>query len=267
MIQLIETYCKAKKEESQNEDGLFLSDRFIAVVDGATSKNAKLHNGKTGGQIIKDIILDALNELVGEESYYEAVCKIQARIEADFPEDKFFHATASAVIYSVMKKELWFVGDCQAMINGSIYDNKKEVDQVASKARSIAISAYLESGMSEADIQNNDLGRELILPLLKLQAHLENNDSRYGYLVFNNSGMPDAVLKSKGLTVAVPSGSEVILASDGYPILKNTLAESESVLNQLLVEDPLCYKENMTTKGLGEDGNSFDDRTFVRFTS
>lgn len=63
----------------------------------------------------------------------------------------------------------------------------------------------------------------------------------------------------------VPPCSRLVLASDGYPVLKETLAESEAVLRELMEKDPLCFRENKGTKGLVKGNDSFDDRTYIRF--
>lgn len=58
---------------------------------------------------------------------------------------------------------------------------------------------------------------------------------------------------------------EIVLASDGYPFLKPTLAESEAALEHLIARDPQCIHDFIATKGLEEGNKSFDDRTYIRF--
>lgn len=55
------------------------------------------------------------------------------------------------------------------------------------------------------------------------------------------------------------------MASDGYPFLKPTLAESEEALAHLLAYDPQCTHEFIATKGIVVGNKSFDDRTYIRF--
>ena len=57
----------------------------------------------------------------------------------------------------------------------------------------------------------------------------------------------------------------VVLASDGYPLLRPTLQQSEQDLDRLLKEDPQCCRLYESTKGLKPGNKSFDDRTYVRF--
>ena len=57
---------------------------------------------------------------------------------------------------------------------------------------------------------------------------------------------------------------EIVLASDGYPILRPTLAESEEELRKLREEDPLNISRFQATKAFHPDFNSFDDRSYIR---
>ena len=57
---------------------------------------------------------------------------------------------------------------------------------------------------------------------------------------------------------------EIVLASDGYPFLCPTLAESESRLHQQRTDDPLNIGTFKATKAFHPDFNSFDDRSYIR---
>ena len=63
----------------------------------------------------------------------------------------------------------------------------------------------------------------------------------------------------------VSSLSEVVLASDGYPFLKPTLAASEAALVEQIANDPQNIRSFIATKGIVEGNKSFDDRTYIRF--
>lgn len=63
----------------------------------------------------------------------------------------------------------------------------------------------------------------------------------------------------------VESGDRIILASDGYPALFETLEETEKYLFQLLDKDPLCIHELRGTKRLINGNKSFDDRNYISF--
>lgn len=265
-INVIEQSSLSKTgQASDNEDGIFLSDDFIAVIDGTTSKESKKQEGRTGGQIVRDAIMECLGSMDGSQSFFGGVLEIQRYIERTFPASRYFQASASAVIFSVKHRQIWLVGDCQAAVNGKRYTHGKTVDEILANARAMVLCAAIMDGMSEQDLADRDIGREMILPFLKLQQKFENTPGRFGYLVFNNAGMPEDVLRDKGVTVDVPERSEIILASDGYPQLMGTLAQSEEMLAKTVAADPLCYIGNVSTKGIRKGNISYDDRTYLRF--
>jgi len=266
MIDIIEQKSISKTGiESSNEDGLFVSDKYIAAIDGATSHNSKLYKGCTGGQVVRNIIMETLTKLSGNETCIEGVRTIQNEIETQFPATRFFHAGASAAILNIKKRCLWMIGDCQAYINGEKYINHKVIDTVLSQVRSLALNAFVMNGHSEDEIAQNDIGRKMIIPFLELQRKFENQPGYFGYPIFNNVGMPDTTLQSKIIHLDIPKNSEVILASDGYPVLRPTLKETENELAKIIATDPFCFKTYFSTKGLQKNNISFDDRTYIRF--
>ena len=56
----------------------------------------------------------------------------------------------------------------------------------------------------------------------------------------------------------------VVLATDGYPVLRGTLEDSEAELAALLRRDPLLIREFRSTKAARPGCASFDDRAYVR---
>lgn len=82
------------------------------------------------------------------------------------------------------------------------------------------------------ELRLHDTGREFILPLLERQMTFQNNPSAgpYWFPVINGFDVP-----SEGIRIlSLPEGIEtVVLASDGYPYLKDTLLVSEQALQTL----------------------------------
>ena len=64
--------------------------------------------------------------------------------------------------------------------------------------------------------------------------------------------------------ISVADAKGIVLASDGYPVLKRTLAESERELERIINNDPLCINLYKATKGVMQGYKSFDDRTYIR---
>ena len=114
-------------------------------------------------------------------------------------------------------------------------------------------------GVSEESLAERDQSREMILPFLLKQSQFIDSDSEFSYSIVDHIHTPKHVL-----VLPIPEGSELILATDGYPVLKNTLADSEAALKTVLLEDPLCYHLHTSTKGIMKGHLSFDDRTYLR---
>jgi hypothetical protein len=65
--------------------------------------------------------------------------------------------------------------------------------------------------------------------------------------------------------VSLPEGTEtVVLASDGYPYLKDTLSATEQALQELLHNDPMLFRDYKTTKSVQTGNLSFDDRAYIK---
>ncbi len=264
---VIEKFCASKTNvQEECEDILVVCEKYIAVIDGATSKTNNTYEGKTGGKIAAELIASYLEGglIDSDMDYKTATCRIQVELQEyaykHQLEERGIHLCASAVIYSIAKRQIWAVGDCQFMLNGEHHTFYKKVDTILSESRSLAIHMLLQSGYTEEDLMRKDLARELILGELKMQQHLENREDEYGYSVFSSQGSVKNIYVTD-----VPPGSEIVLASDGYPELFATLSESEARLDELVRLDPLCYKIFKSTKGLMKDCKHFDDRCYIRF--
>src|SRR5579883_3135115 len=109
-----------------NEDFIHLSPAFVAVIDGVTSKTPRRWEGKTGGQVCAQLIDQVLSQLPGDVTAREAVDAITARIRHFYEEhdvlelvqaDPSQRLSAALIAVSLSRKEIWFVGDCQCMLD------------------------------------------------------------------------------------------------------------------------------------------------------
>ena len=279
-VQIIEQFICSKYPDQQTcEDGLFISSDFIAVIDGVTSKGeltwpdgsgggSVFPSPMTSGRYAREILAQALKTMepgIDAASAMEYLNQALAKAGSgrreflrDHPEERL---QAVAILYSCQKKEVWAFGDCQCLIGDTLHSHGKEIDSLMTEIRCLYNQAELILGGSEDDFARHDPGRTCILPLLRRQFLLANQDRPYGYDVLDGF----AIHSHHVSVYPVPPQTQVVLASDGYPVLKDTLAESEKSLDELLQKDPQCLRENRGTKGLVKGNQSFDDRTYVRF--
>ena len=279
-MKIIESNIIGKKSQEACEDGLVMTDDFIAVIDGSTSKTPKhlspdMKNGRYAMMLISEYIQQEMKADATVDEFCEGITAyiynkvyLPMGIEEQLrlhPEERL---TASAVVYSNHRKEVWMVGDCQAIINRKLYDNSKPYEQEIAQKRVELIA----QGLSPAE------ARKQIEPLL-IEAMLSGQNQTYtvidGFPIYRE-GVKIVALKMKPASSSidtyfqehpkpVSSPNEVVLASDGYPFLKPTLAESEAALAEQIANDPQCIHDFIATKGLVAGNKSFDDRTYIRF--
>lgn len=262
-MEIIEQYiCGKKAMHIKNEDALLITYNFIAVIDGVSAKNGRLFEGLTGGKMAADKVCEAIVLFDENITAKEAVDKITQKVSEVYEENEPKGAAAAgAIIFSKARNEIWSVGDCQCLINGEVFTHEKEIDKINSDMRALVLQMEKQEGKTEKELLKDDVGRKFILPVLEKQHIFANKTGRFSYGVFNGTPVPDEHI----VIHKVKQGDEIVLASDGYPYLKSTFAESERLLKEELETNPLCDGEYRSTKGKAEDNISFDDRTYIRF--
>lgn len=306
-MKIIESCIIGKKSPEACEDGMVVTDDFIAVIDGSTSKTPKhlnpdMKNGRYAMMLISEYIREELKADASVDDFCQGVTAfiynkvyeklgVEERLK-ERPEERL---TASAILYSRTWNEVWMVGDCQAIIDGKLYENGKPYEEKIARKR----VELIEQGLSPAE------ARKQIEPLL-IKAMLSGQNQTYtvidGFPIYregvkvvsvsdsssvqgsvsssDSSSVQDSVSSSDSCSVQDPvscsgsasasdtipsSSSEIVLASDGYPFLKPTLAASEAALAEQIANDPQNIHSFIATKGIVEGNKSFDDRTYIRF--
>lgn len=306
-MKIIESCIIGKKSQEACEDGMVVTDDFIAVIDGSTSKTPKhlnpdMKNGRYAMMLISEYIQEELKADASVDEFCQGVTAyiynkvyeklgVEERLK-ERPEERL---TASAILYSRTRNEVWMVGDCQAIIDGKLYENGKPYEEKIARKR----VELIEQGLSPAE------ARKQIEPLL-IKAMLSGQNQTYtvidGFPIYregvkvvsvsdsssvqgsvsssDSSSVQDSVSSSDSCSVQDPvscsgsasasdtipsSSSEIVLASDGYPFLKPSLAASEAALAEQIANDPQNIRSFIATKGIVEGNKSFDDRTYIRF--
>jgi hypothetical protein len=173
--------------------------------------------------------------------------------------------SAAFVAYSANRKEVWRIGDCswRDVTTGVSHLGDKLIDKVVGEARSALNLALLEDGTAMDEVAQSDPGRQMMLPLLRHQHVFRNNGNAqlFGFGGVDGREVPDRFLE----VWDVSDAKEVVLASDGYPELADTLEETEALLAEELREDPLRIGARFSTKGVRPGQVSFDDLAYIRF--
>ncbi|MDY6270126.1 MAG: hypothetical protein SPL43_01910 [Prevotella sp.] len=263
-MEIIEKYLEGKHSQETCEDGIVITNHYVAVIDGSTSKtrhriNPEMSNGRYAMVLLSAMVPNLRGDedmrefcLAASQTIHNAYVKASADTDylGSHPAERL---TASMVVYSATRHEVWLVGDCQCLVNGIYHDNPKPYEaELAAKRAAVARELRLTPQMPDA-------AREAILPQMLLAMQGQNRD----YAVIDGFETPVDKVK----VIGVQPGSEVVLASDGYPFLEPTWAESERRLAYLLEHDPMCVTLYKATKGLKPGNHSFDDRAYVRIST
>lgn len=275
-MKITESFIQGKfNDETRCEDGFVVTKDYAAVIDGSTSKRAhnlqkstetKQSDGISGGRFAMEHICEAIKHLPAEATMEQAARFFTEVLRREMSEEAECSAalrpTCSAVVFSRVHREVWLFGDCQCRFLGKTHTNPKLVDEILTKARCEAVEYLLAHGKTPDDIRRFDAGRAFIYDALRDQTNFQNDtdgSNPYRYTVID--GMPMDLDTIPVLSVG--KADTLILASDGYPILCDTLKQTEQELQRLLRQDPLCIHENAATKCLMDGQVSFDDRTFL----
>ncbi|MBQ7321726.1 MAG: hypothetical protein IJW99_06490 [Clostridia bacterium] len=268
-MKITEVYIQGKKQDSRLcEDGLVITDGMVAVIDGVTSKGDRLFGGVPGGVFAKAVLAECLREadvasMTPQALFSRLSLTLRQATERICPDlAPYEYPRACVILYHDRTREIWSYGDCQCIVGGVCHDHGNEIDGLTSSLRALYLEAALLSGATEEAFAVRDVGRERIMDILRLQSLFENRMGPFGYPVINGGEICEEHIR----VYPVAEGEEIVLASDGYPKLCATLAESEAFLRRVLEEDPYCYRLYRSTKGLAAENLSFDDRTYCRLT-
>ena len=265
-MRIIEQFiCGKENNPDTCEDGLFISKELVAVIDGVTAKSRYLWNGMKSGYYGKNLILSFLEtqpKADSPEDFFSSLNRLLKEAIKDNPDDIEMrgYPRASIILYNNRCREIWSYGDCQCRINDKVYSHEKKTDRLNAELRAFCLEYCLRQGRTLEELLCNDPGRKEIENNLVRQQAFENKSGRFGYPVLNGMGIEPSMIRR----YPVQPGDQIVLASDGYPVLERTWEKSEEALRDILERDPLCFRIYRSTKGIKPGNISFDDRTYCR---
>lgn len=263
-MQIIEQIVVPKNPKKKSEDGIIVTDDFIAVIDGSTSKTNRRYsffnsNGRYAMKLIGKYIRKASKGISCHDFCLGVTKQIRKQYKkseipylTDHPEERI---TASAVVFSRVRREVWMIGDCQCLIGGEYFDNPKPYENELAERRANII---MTSDKPKEHFLIDDTARQQIIPKMLESMKMQN----VSYAVIDGFHIPEQNVRIITLDFRP---WEIVLASDGYPFLCATLEESEAKLRHQREKDPLNIGEFKATKAFIVGNNSFDDRSYIRF--
>lgn len=276
---ILEQNLTPKNPAKRSEDGIVVTPDFIAVIDGSTSKATRRYSlFRSNGEYAMQLTARFIRRMPKATTCHQFCTGVTAAIRKHYrqsqlpnltehPEERL---TASAIIFSRVCREIWMIGDCQCLVTAlprtalqpdaaectsTYYDNPKPYEQTLAEERAAII---FSSPLPHDHFLDDDTARQAIIPHM-LETMKEQNKS---YSVIDGFPIPEQHVRVITLDF---QPWEIVLASDGYPFLCPTLAESEQRLEQQRATDPLNIGVFKATKAFARGNNSFDDRAYIRF--
>jgi len=269
-FEVVEQFVEAKNDARVCEDIIVAADNFVAVIDGASDATGASFNGLTGGRLAAEAVADAIRGLptatdarTFADTLSEAVRESVAAVAGDLGPDVRWPVAVAACV-SRETRQVWRVGDCNIVIGGVFHPGEVGVDGASCRFRAAVNTALVNQGMSVSEIIETDPGHKAARVLIDQQQHLANRVSPWGFGCFNGQRVPDEYLE----IIAIPeTATEVVLASDGYPEVRGSLAATEAALRALIERDPAAMSEMWAMgKPMKPGANAPDDRAYLRLT-
>jgi hypothetical protein len=265
LVDVLEQFVAGKATDPDLcEDAVLVTADHAAVIDGATDISGRRYGGVAGGRWAMAACLDAVRALPAGVDALTAVAALTGELadRLDAAQPPVDRPSAAVTIYSAAHRQLWQVGDVGFGYPGlaaGVGQPRKRLDQIAASFRAAVIAAEAAAGNLAMD--QADPGRLAARALIARQGSLRNTTGPYGYAGIDGRDVPRQLV----VVHQVPEDvAELVIASDGYPVIAGTLAQSESTLARLLAADPWCVAELAGTKGVRPGQISFDDRAYLR---
>lgn len=283
-MNIIEQTVVPKNPKKRSEDGIVVTPEFVAVIDGSTSKSRrrchmdyslrKRSNGELAMRTIASFVKKMPKDISCHKFCQGATQAMRSRYIksllphlAEHPEDRL---TASCIVFSRLRREIWMIGDCQCLVGDQYFDNPKPYEAELAQRRADIIKGSTEyqqwlanpcDSVSVRCAKISDAAREAIIPRMLETMQHQNN----GYSVVDGFPVDEKHVRIIPLNF---QSWHIVLASDGYPFLCSTLNESENRLEEQRRNDPLNIGPAfMATKAFILGNNSFDDRAYISFTA
>lgn len=264
-MEIIEQQVVGKHTADDCEDGIVVTPDFVAVIDGSTSKSPlRISPEMRNGRFCMLQLCKAIPDVPAEATLDDLCDRVTAVIAPfyDRPLPPQHRLCASMVIYSRYQHTIWLIGDCPCMVDGRLYENSKPDEAKIARRRA---ELFPEMCRQHPDMITygqlaHDYARDAVLPLLIDSMQGQNR----WYAVVDGTPIYKPGIKEVKLR---QGPHEVVLASDGYPFLHDTLKESEQSLHYQIETDPYNIHHFVATKGLMQGNRSFDDRAYIRFVT
>ena len=126
------------------EDGIFIENKIVTMIDGVTSHGTLFWHGGSSGWFAKEVLCeylrsheDELAEMSAEDCLNRLNCVLAERGRKVYPSlyvgapaaDRLAeYLRACVILFNGAAGEVWSYGDCQCIIDEELHCEEKEVD-------------------------------------------------------------------------------------------------------------------------------------------
>jgi hypothetical protein len=259
-LSVLERFSQGKSLCGYTEDRIVDGSAFMGILDGSPGPLG------TGQAMITAILDQAVARLEAMQTPPEFAQLVEL-LTADASAAKAaagvqdLRRTGGYVfcLFVPARGEIWRVGDCKFLNNGWSEPSHFPAEELSAKVRAMMIEARLADGYSVDEIMAQPDYDTLIAAQLADQSRLLNRvDHALSIGAINGTAVPLDLQNTYGA-----QAGRLVITSDGYPQVADTLAETETRLKTLLTVDPLCIGANLQCKGMRKNRLSFDDRSYL----
>lgn len=259
---IFEEIFTAGKATGTNLDRVCATDNFVAVFDGCTPKHEALHEASAATADLVDALVACITSLESCSSWDE----ILSALSHDASKYSTpYGASATGVIFSRHLMEVLVVGDGWVSVDSDATFYGHKLEGILAEIRKAFTLQELVHGSSEKELRETDPGRQAILPLLAREKEFRNikGAGEYSFAGIDGNKIP----RELTVLLKVPATTNhITIASDGYPMIFPSLAQTEEFLFTDVAADPLRIGENPGTKAVPIGGVTYDDRSYVSFS-
>lgn len=269
MLRVLESFVMSRDGDiSGGGDATLVSEYYVAVIDGVTSKTRLLFDRLRSDQFAAREVASAIHNLPPEIDGLTAVARIGSALRDSIESIGFDSKLVSPPgatlgVVSLAREELWVIGDISALVDGVLLPGAPPpTDAVLCGLRAAYLSSLLLAGASVDDLLRDDPSQNLIKPMLEQQWLYSNTvGSPWSYGVIDGRDVPSQHLR----VVDISGAAEVVLFSDGFFKAETTLSGTLAAHRALVASDPLCINEHREFNACYR-GGGWDDMAYLRLT-
>lgn len=265
-MQIIEKFTASKTGKDElNEDVLLITNNSVTVLDGASRWDGARIGGMASGRWAAQTGAEGIRQmdpaLDARAAFRFLTAHFQSALEKAGWKKGEPRPSAAVLHYSKTRREIWRVADSPFMVDD--IENRRDIPTIAplTEFRRLACEIALASGATMGDIIQNDPATPCWNQMILKSDAVENNENNpFGFGMLNGAPIPEKFIEVH----PVPGANEIVLASDGFIRLFNTLSMTEMLLKSVQSRDPAMLREYPQVKGVKPGNEAFDDRTYVR---